>query len=497
MKLALVGELDLEFADGGRHLDPRFGVHRYGPLDASAESEARLIEVGMIGTNETIEKLHDWLVHCRDPIAGKQSRLRNLFPDFPGFAGDTMFQAELVLADRLNRPINIRDLRACVRGSADTTRRGVCNLILNELSVLVENQRPDVIIIALPLEVVERVEPAVRPAEDDEGDTPSPRRAGVRTSAKGNRPRRPTPVDFHDLLKAQAMRYRVPLQMVNPSTYDPTVKRAQKNRPTQARQLQDEATRAWNLHVALYYKSGGYPWRLPRADDDIATCFLGVSFFRTLNGESLWTSAAQVFNQRGVGMVIRGGPAYQSKLDRQTHLSGADAEQLVKSAMGRYRAEHGHLPARLVVHKSSLYTPDELAGFRAGIQALGISSSDLLSLRRANTRLFRPGSYPPQRGTLWTLEEERHILYTRGSVPFYETYPGLYIPRPIEFRLHDPEETPTSLATELLALTKLNWNSTEFAQRDPITLRAADQVSDILRYVGKNDHIEASYATYM
>jgi hypothetical protein len=57
--------------------------------------------------------------------------------------------------------------------------------------------------------------------------------------------------------------------------------------------------------AALYYKSGGYPWRLPRREDDLATCFLGVSFFQTLDGESLWSSIAQVFNQRGVGMVIR------------------------------------------------------------------------------------------------------------------------------------------------------------------------------------------------
>ncbi len=34
MKLALIPEPPLEFADGGRHLDPRFGVLQYGPLDA-------------------------------------------------------------------------------------------------------------------------------------------------------------------------------------------------------------------------------------------------------------------------------------------------------------------------------------------------------------------------------------------------------------------------------------------------------------------------------
>lgn len=311
------------------------------------------------------------------------------------------------------------------------------------------------------------------------------------------RGQRPQPIDFHDLLKARAMRFRTPIQIIKPETYDPTVKRRQKGRADRARQLQDETTRAWNLHVGLYYKSCGYPWRLPRADSDVTTCFLGVSFFRTLDGASLWTSVAQVFNQRGVGMVVRGGPAHQSKLDRQPHLSGPDSERLVDITMERYRKEHGHLPARLVVHKSSVFTLDELAGFRAGIDRVGIGSSDLISLRRANTKLFRFASYPPQRGTLWSLEKERHILYTRGSVPFYETYPGLYVPRPIEFRVHDPEETPAMLAGELLALTKMNWNNTQFDQRDPITLRAAEEVANILRYVGDSDFVEPSYAAYM
>jgi hypothetical protein len=485
MKLALIKEPSLEFADGGRHLDPRFGVLQYGPLDAGASSETRLISVGIIGTNATILGLRSWLERCRDPLRGKPTHLRNLFPDFPGFAGDTMFQAELVFDDGLDRAIGITALRAAIRPAADATRRAVCELVLDELSVLLERQRPDIVLIALPLEILERVEPAA--AEDASPPRPQARR----------RERRIRPIDFHDLLKARAMPLRTPLQLVNPETYDPAVKRRQKGRADRLRQLQDPTTRAWNLHTALYYKGGGYPWRLPRREDDVATCFLGVSFFETLDGESLWSSIAQVFNERGVGMVIRGGPAHQSKLDHQPHLSGADSERLVENAMERYRKEWGHLPARLVVHKSSVFTPEELAGFRTAISDLGIGSSDLLSLRRANSKLFRFGSYPPQRGTLWSLERDRHILYTRGSVPFFETYPGMYVPRPIEFRIYDPEQTPEALGVELLALTKMNWNNTQFDQRDPITLRAADEVKDILRYMTDGSYVEPSYAAYM
>jgi hypothetical protein len=46
----------------------------------------------------------------------------------------------------------------------------------------------------------------------------------------------------------------------------------------------------------------------------------------------------------------------------------------------------------------------------------------LLWLTRSEpARLFRFGEFPPLRGTLLRLTDERHVLYTRGSVPAYQT----------------------------------------------------------------------------
>jgi hypothetical protein len=46
-------------------------------------------------------------------------------------------------------------------------------------------------------------------------------------------------------------------------------------------------------------------------------------------------------------------------------------------------------------------------------------------------------------------------------VPFYGTYPGMYIPSPLSFRSVETESSPESLASDLLALTKMNWNQTQ------------------------------------
>ena len=196
--------------------------------------------------------------------------------------------------------------------------------------------------------------------------------------------------------------------------------------------LQDEATRAWNIHAALYYKAGGVPWRLLRSAADLATCFVGISFYRSADGARLLTSVAQVFNERGEGVIVKGAQAQLSKDDRQPHLSQADAQALLSNAIAVYRREHRTSPARLVVHKTSKMNEAEVEGFQAASDDHKIDVMELLSLRRSLTRLFREGTYPPLRGTFLNLEPSSGILYLRGSVQFFQTYPGMYVPRPLD-----------------------------------------------------------------
>jgi len=89
-----------------------------------------------------------------------------------------------------------------------------------------------------------------------------------------------------------------------------------------------------------------------------------------------------------------------------------------------------------------------------------IDSCELLSLSKSFTRLFRNGVYPPLRGTFLSLDDGTFIFYTRGSVEFYATYPGMYMPRTIRIGCDRIEQTPRYLAEEILAFTKMNWNDT-------------------------------------
>lgn len=123
--------------------------------------------------------------------------------------------------------------------------------------------------------------------------------------------------------------------------------------------------------------------------------------------------------------------------------------------------------------------------------------ADLVSVRRSFTRLFREGTYPPLRGTLFHVSREIEIVYLRGSVNFFESYPGLYVRRPLEFAHLKSDTTVLQVATEMMGLSKLNWNNTQFDSGEPITVRAARRVGEILKCLIEGATIQSSCRYYM
>jgi hypothetical protein len=113
------------------------------------------------------------------------------------------------------------------------------------------------------------------------------------------------------------------------------------------------------------------------------------------------------------------------------------------------------------------------------------------------TRLYRIGAYPPLRGTLMRLDDREVVLYTRGSVEFFRTYPGMYVPRPLLLRCQEIGQSLGFLAEEILALSKMNWNNTQFDGCEPITVRAARYAGDILKYVPDGQAVAPRYSYYM
>lgn len=493
MNTEFLNEPELEFGGGGTHVDVRFGIMQFGPLDRGTPVAPTQIKVGIVGTDETIEGVKNWLEQCRQGIIAKESRLSNLFPPFPGFTEQSCFGASLVFHDRWFARIHKREIDSVVLSSeAERVVYNAVTLFLDNAARICEQGGPMVVICAPPRDLLAAIE-----LDSSHRSDPLDQEIDEGSELTADRIKSTHLPYFHDLLKAHGMRLGIPIQMIRPDTYEGSRRRTKKASSQENRTLQDEATRAWNFHTALYYKAGGIPWRLMRIPSELTACFVGISFYRALEGDRLLTSVAQVFNERGEGVIVKGATAKIDKDDKQPHLSATDATALLKTALQRYRGEHKTYPARVVVHKTSKLNDEEADGFRSAAEDERIDTIDLLSMRRSFSRLFRTGTFPPLRGTLLQMDEKTGLLYLRGSVNFFQTYPGLYVPRPLEFSVYEANTTIQKLAKETFALSKLNWNNTQFDGGEPITVRAARRVGDILKCVSDDGILQSSYRFFM
>ncbi len=486
MYIRHIPEPELLFGKG-MTVCPKKGIKSYFPYDID-KVRPRIINLGIIGKSDSIEKILAWLSTCKHEVFSNKKRLFNLFPNFMGFAADRAFCSELAYDESYLRKINNSDFEDIYQksGSIEEMIELAVDLYVTELKFLSKNKYPHVVICALPEKLSEHLMPETEDFEEgEESEIES-------ASSAQNEDELESPVNireqnFRRRLKAKAMQYGIPIQIVKDRIAKPTSKG-----------LQDPATVAWNFFTALYYKASGTPWGMKKVDSSII-CYAGISFYKNRDRSTTQTSIAQIFDELGKGVILRGeDPVITRRDDPVPHMSGEQAFKLLDTALEEYRQAVKIAPQRMVVHKTSHYNTAEMEGLEQAAKKHHIHALDLVSIQDlTNYRAFRDGLYPPLRGTHIGFDETNHLLYTRGSVPHYETFTGKYIPDPLRIRLFKYDESPDVICDEILALTKMNWNNAQFDRKMPITLQCARNVGDILKYLDEDDKMELRYSFYM
>lgn len=195
------------------------------------------------------------------------------------------------------------------------------------------------------------------------------------------------------------------------------------------------------------------------------------------------TSVAQAFDDSGEGIVLRGKDFQwdQSEMGKSPHLDETQARQLIAEALKRYRDETRQTPRRVVIHKSSRYWPGERLGFQRAVSE--VPEFDLVSIWSSDrVRLLRQASYPVLRGTQFSVGEITY-LYSTGYIPTMRAFPHGHVPSPLQIADHYGDASMEQICAEILALSKLNWNSAFFAAAEPITLKFSRAVSDVMREI--------------
>jgi hypothetical protein len=501
-----VAEPKLEFAHSGLCEDPKTGLTVFGPsaLDGTPRTAIR---VGVIGDGDSIQRLRNWIENARERVYAGLNSKGNPFdpffaPSFPGFSLDSPFQCDIELSENLTVVLTERDVAHVLSGNGFCDRvRTAIDIVSSKLCVLADKEpSPDVVVVAVP----KLIELAIGPEARAGQTRPVPltklqkkeRKRLAEDAKKGQRQlvfdEHEASLsddthrfrDFHNCLKAHAMKSQLATQLVWHSTL------------ATSQGKEDPATTAWNFFTALYYKAGNVPWRLRFATQ--RTCFVGITFYKESPDPNAPTRTclAQAFSESGEGLVLRGERVtWDKERDKKPHLSRNDAAEILKRVLSLYEGHFNHRPNRVVLHKSSRYWPDELDGFRS---ALGdIHAYDFLALERRGIRFLRLGMEPPVRGTVIQLGTKNYLIYTQGYVPFMRQYPGMRVPNPLEVVEHFGDSAADRVCAEILALTKLNWNSCKFASSSPITISFSRQVAPIIKELPDGLDPATKYRFYM
>jgi hypothetical protein len=101
----------------------------------------------------------------------------------------------------------------------------------------------------------------------------------------------------------------------------------------------------------------------------------------------------------------------------------------------------------------------------------------------AASSAFPGGPYPVMRGTAIILNDRNALLWSNGFVPRLDTYIGPETPNPLSITiLQSSGDLPDirTVLSDIMGLTKINYNSCNYNDGLPVTIRFANKVGDVL-----------------
>jgi hypothetical protein len=307
--------------------------------------------------------------------------------------------------------------------------------------------------------------------------------------------------DLHDFIKAYCAERAIPTQFIQEDTI--------------SNPLQCQIN--WWLSLSYYVKSMRTPWVLDSLDKDTAFAGIGYSVTSQEGVTDIVLGCSHIYNSKGQGLKYRLSKM-QDKLfwDRQKrpHLSYKDAYKLGVSTIDLFYNTMNEFPQRVVVHKRTYFTPDELNGLKDSLLSGGVVNLDLIEInfeddiRFVASKLNYDGmpqidSFSVQRGTCLLLNSYEALLWTHGVVPsvknpnFKFYLGGRYIPGPLRIKKHYGQSNIGLIATEILGLTKVNWNSFDLYSQLPATVNSSNEIARIGRLLSRKEGITYDYRYFI
>jgi len=269
----------------------------------------------------------------------------------------------------------------------------------------------------------------------------------------------------------------------------------------------------WWLSLALYVKSMRTPWVLESLDPESAFVGLGMSLDRKAErGTQVILGCSHLYNAQGQGLQFR-----LSKIEnpiirrRNAFMSFDDARRVGETIRQLFWEAQSRLPGRVVIHKLTPFIDEERRGLQAGLT--GVKEIDLLEICTEDALrylssvpqqdgTFKEDKFPMKRGTLLKLSPDSALLWVHGVTNVIDSTKKYYqgkrrIPAPLVIKRHAGRSDLMTIGTEILGLSKMNWNSFDLYTKVPATIESSRQIARIGSLLERFGSVSYDYRLFM
>jgi hypothetical protein len=241
------------------------------------------------------------------------------------------------------------------------------------------------------------------------------------------------------------------------------------------------------------------PWRLDCLEDDSAFVGIGYSVDSGASPkEHVLLGCSHIYSARGEGLQFRLGRIENAVMrGRNPFMSIHDARRTGETIRQLFFDARMRLPKRVVIHKRTHFTKDEQAGLAQGLE--GVTNIELIEINDEESIRFLASKmdngkpvidkFPMPRGAAIILADDSALLWVHGHAPSvhnlrFKYYQGKRrIPAPLMIRRYRGSSDLTTIATEILGLSKMNWNHFDYYSRLPATLDSASAIAKVGKYL--------------
>jgi hypothetical protein len=307
-------------------------------------------------------------------------------------------------------------------------------------------------------------------------------------------------LDLHDQLKAFCVGRQLRSQLLREAKV----------------QSQRTARMRWWLSLALFTKSLRVPWMLDAADERVVYTGIGFAVDESRPAGRIVLGCSHVFNSAGTGMRFRlselRNPVWKTDpFTRRENpfMSEEDAFQLGVRTRQLFFESDREAPDRVVVCKRTPFIEEETKGILSALS--GLKHVDLLSVQFEDAWRFcaydpgqrRPHPFPVKRGMGIVLDERSMLLWLHGNVVGVTQSGKSYfqgksrIPGPVRITRYSGDSTAEVLARDMVALTKMNWNTFALYQKLPVTVTTPGTIARIGRLLHELPAESYDYRLFM